>query len=77
MTATKIDKIRDTAVSLERIFTLEAMGRTRGFLALNVGFTVGAERILVPELKHENKKIFRTLKDTKERGKKVSHNCRS
>jgi 6-phosphofructokinase 1 len=40
MAATKIDKIRDTAVSLERIFILEAMGRTRGFLALNVGFTL-------------------------------------
>jgi 6-phosphofructokinase 1 len=46
------------------------MGRTRGFLALTVGFTVGAEMILVPEVKHENEKIFRTLKETKERGKK-------
>ncbi|MGA2524553.1 MAG: 6-phosphofructokinase, partial [Candidatus Bathyarchaeia archaeon] len=33
----EIDKIRDTAVSLERIFIVEVMGRTRGFLALNVG----------------------------------------
>jgi 6-phosphofructokinase 1 len=45
MAATEIDKIRDTAVSLERIFILEFMGRTRGFLALNVGSSVGAERI--------------------------------
>ena len=29
---TEIDKIRDTAVSLERIFIVEVMGRTRGFL---------------------------------------------
>jgi 6-phosphofructokinase 1 len=67
---TEIDKIRDTAVSLERIFIVEVMGRTRGFLALTVGFTVGAEMILIPEVKYENEKIFRTLKETKERGKK-------
>jgi 6-phosphofructokinase 1 len=67
---TEIDKIRDTAVSLERIFIVEVMGRTRGFLALTVGVTVGAEMILLPEVKQENEKIFRTFKETKERGKK-------
>ena len=65
-----IDKIRDTAVSLERIFIVEVMGRTRGFLALNVGVTVGAEMILVPEVKYENEKIFNTIKESKERGKR-------
>jgi 6-phosphofructokinase 1 len=67
---TEIDKIRDTAVSLERIFIVEVMGRTRGFLALTVGVTVGAEIILVPEVKFEKEKIFRTIKETKEKGKK-------
>jgi 6-phosphofructokinase 1 len=67
---TEVDKIRDTAVSLERIFIVEVMGRTRGFLALAVGVTVGAEMILVPEVKYENEKIFRTIRETKERGKK-------
>lgn len=66
----EIDKIRDTAVSLERIFIVEVMGRTRGFLALAVGVTVGAEIILIPEVKYENEKIFRTIKKTKERGKR-------
>jgi len=66
----QIDKIRDTAVSLERIFIVEVMGRTRGFLALTVGVTVGAEMILIPEVKYENEKIFRTIKKTKERGKR-------
>jgi 6-phosphofructokinase 1 len=65
-----IDKIRDTAVSLERIFIVEVMGRTRGFLALNVGVTVGAEMILVPEVKYENEKIFSTIKESKEKGKR-------
>ncbi|HUW49281.1 MAG TPA: 6-phosphofructokinase, partial [Patescibacteria group bacterium] len=67
---TEIDKIRDTAVSIERIFIVEVMGRTRGFLALTVGVAVGAEMILVPEVKYENEGIFRTIKETKERGKK-------
>ena len=31
---TEIDKIRDTAVSHERVFIVEVMGRERGFLAL-------------------------------------------
>ena len=44
-----IDKIRDTAVSHERIFIVEVMGRKRGFLALEVGITIGAEVILIPE----------------------------
>jgi len=48
----EIDKIRDTAISHERIFIVEVMGRTRGFLASTVGLTVGAEIILVPEVKY-------------------------
>jgi 6-phosphofructokinase 1 len=67
---TEIDKIRDTAASLERIFMVEVMGRTRGFLALTVGVTAGAEMILIPEVKYENEEIFRTVREMKERGKK-------
>ena len=66
----EIDKIRDTAVSLERIFIVEVMGRTRGFLALNVGLTVGAEMILIPEIKYENERIIKAIREAKERGKK-------
>src|SRR3990170_1965911 len=40
-----IDKIRDTAISHERIFIVEVMGRKRGFLALEVGIIVGAEGV--------------------------------
>jgi 6-phosphofructokinase 1 len=47
---TEIDKIRDTANSHDRIFVVEVMGRLRGFLALTIGLTVGAEVILVPEV---------------------------
>jgi len=45
----EIDKIHDTAVSQERIFMIEVMGRKREFLALEIGLTVGAEMIL-PEV---------------------------
>lgn len=65
-----IDKIRDTADSLERLFVVEVMGRTRGFIALSVGVAVGAEVILVPEIKQEHDKIFRTIKENRKKGKR-------
>jgi 6-phosphofructokinase 1 len=67
---TEIDKIRDTAISHERIFIVEVMGRTRGFLALTVGLTVGAEIILVPEVKIERERIVKRLEQNAEKGKK-------
>jgi len=66
----EIDKIRDTAISHERIFIVEVMGRTRGFLALTVGVTVGAEIILVPEVKYGKEEILRTIKENNAKGKK-------
>jgi 6-phosphofructokinase 1 len=66
----EIDKIRDTAVSHERIFIVEVMGRQRGFLASMVGLTVGAEIILVPEVKYDEEALFRTIKENAARGKR-------
>lgn len=66
----EIDKIRDTAISHERIFIVEVMGRTRGFLALTTGITVGAEIILVPEVKFGKEEIIRRLKESEAKGKK-------
>jgi len=66
----EIDKIRDTAISHERIFIVEVMGRTRGFLASTIGLTVGAETILVPEEKYEKEEIFRTIKENSAKGKR-------
>lgn len=45
-----IDKIRDTAFSLNRHFLVEVMGRAAGFLAVEVGLAGGAEFILIPEM---------------------------
>jgi len=66
----EIDKIRDTAVSQERVFIVEVMGRERGFLALEVGLTVGAEIILVPEVKYQNEKVYETVRENIAKGKK-------
>jgi 6-phosphofructokinase 1 len=66
----EIDKIRDTANSHDRIFIVEVMGRMRGFLALTIGLTVGAEVILVPEVEFSLKDIVRTLDTNKAKGKK-------
>jgi 6-phosphofructokinase 1 len=69
---TEIDKIRDTAISHERSFIVEVMGRDRGFLALMAGITSGAEIIIVPEIQYEEEKIFQTLKENSRKGKKSS-----
>ncbi|MBN1857030.1 MAG: 6-phosphofructokinase [Dehalococcoidia bacterium] len=46
-----IDRIRDTAEAHQRLFFVEVMGRTRGFIALDVGIACGAEDVLVPEVR--------------------------
>jgi len=66
----EIDKIRDTAISHERVFIVEVMGRARGFLAVAVGLTVGAEIILVPEVKVDIRKIVARLEENNAKGKR-------
>jgi 6-phosphofructokinase 1 len=45
-----LDKIRDTATSLERIFVMEVMGRNCGYIALQVALAGGCEEVLIPEM---------------------------
>ena len=66
-----IDKIRDTAISHERIFIVEVMGRKRGFLALEVGITVGAEIILIPEHECKTTQIIDVIKENTRKGKRA------
>ena len=66
-----IDQIRDTAISHERIFIVEVMGRKRGFLALEVGITVGAEVILIPENECEISEVVKVLRENSRKGKKA------
>ncbi len=66
-----IDKIRDTAISHERIFIVEVMGRKRGFLALEVGMCVGAEVILIPEKPLATEEVCTIMDDNARKGKRA------
>jgi 6-phosphofructokinase 1 len=65
-----IDRLRDTATSHDRIFVIEVMGRSRGFLALHVGIAGGAEVVLLPEIPWTMTEVVDTLKSGYRRGKK-------
>ena len=67
-----IDKIRDTAESLRRPFFIEVMGRSRGFIALEVGIAGGAEDILVPESETKIEQLCLHIRRSFKRGKKAS-----
>jgi 6-phosphofructokinase 1 len=67
-----IDKIRDTAESLQRSFFIEVMGKNRGFIALEVGVGGGAESVLIPETKTRIEEICRRIRQGIKRGKKSS-----
>lgn len=45
-----IDKIRDTALSHNRLFFIEVMGRDSGYIAINSGIAGGAVSIIIPEV---------------------------
>lgn len=44
-----IDRLRDTAAAMGRLFLVEVMGRDAGFIALHTAAASGAEAVLVPE----------------------------
>jgi 6-phosphofructokinase 1 len=44
-----VDKIKDSAVALQRCFVVEVMGRRCGYLALMGGLATGAERVYLHE----------------------------
>jgi len=67
-----IDKIRDTATSHDRLFFVEVMGRTSGFIALWTGLAGGAEDILIPEIPVNVDEICTRLEEGRRRGKTSS-----
>ncbi len=48
-----VDKLRDTASSHERLFFVEVMGNTAGYLALNGAIATGSEAAIIPEMETE------------------------
>ena len=67
-----IDKIRDTAISHDRLFFVEVMGRDAGHIALNSGIAIGAQEILIPESKIGLDELIFSLKKSKKAGKTSS-----
>jgi 6-phosphofructokinase 1 len=64
-----VDKIRDTATSLERIFVVEVMGRGCGYLATQVALAGGCEEVLVPERSFNMTLISEEIKAGNAQGK--------
>jgi len=67
-----IDKIRDTAISHNRLFFVEVMGRDAGHIALNTGIGAGAEEVLIPEENMGLERLLESLKRSEKSGKSSS-----
>ncbi len=67
-----VNKIRDTAVSNERVAVVEVMGRNSGHIALMAGLACGAEVILLPERPLNMDEVCHTLLRSQQRGKLYS-----
>ncbi len=64
-----IDKIRDTATSMKRIFVVEVMGRDSGFIAVNVALAGGAEEVLIPESSYDVGEMCQDIVEGNRKGK--------
>lgn len=56
-----IDKIRDTALSHNRLFFIEVMGRNAGHIAINCGISGGAVATIIPEESMTIEELFEKL----------------
>lgn len=64
-----IDRLRVTASAHGRVFLIEVMGRTCGYLALMAGIAGGAEAIVIPEAEDSPEHIAAAIQDAYQRGK--------
>lgn len=64
-----VDKIRDTASALNRLFFVEVMGAEAGHIALYSGIASGAEAIIMPEIKSDARDIRKMLETGNKRKK--------
>jgi 6-phosphofructokinase 1 len=65
-----IDRIRDTAMSHERLFFVEVMGHHTGFIALESGIAGGAEETIIPEITTRTEELWTRLEESFKQGKK-------
>lgn len=72
-TATEaIDKLHSTAESHERVFVLEVMGRTAGWIALESGMSATADVILIPEIPYDIEKVCEKVEARYESGRRFA-----
>jgi len=64
-----LDKIRDTATSLERIFVVEVMGRECGYIGLHTALAGGCEEVLLPEKDFDIDTMCGEIKEGNAKGK--------
>ncbi len=64
-----IDKVRDTAHSMERIFIIEVMGNKSGYIAVEVALGAGAEDVIIPERKFDYDRMVKNIKEGHKKGK--------
>jgi 6-phosphofructokinase 1 len=67
-----LNRIRDTAVSHNRAFVVEVMGRESGYIALMGGLAGGAEIVLIPEVPMTLKKLAKEIAASLKKGKRHS-----
>jgi 6-phosphofructokinase 1 len=67
-----IDKIRDTAISHNRLFFIEVMGRNSGYIAINCGIAGGAVATILPEESLTLEDLFAKLDEGGKTNKKSS-----
>ncbi|MGC4022863.1 MAG: 6-phosphofructokinase [Cyclobacteriaceae bacterium] len=67
-----IDKIRDTAISHNRLFFIEVMGRNSGYIAINCGIAGGAVATIIPEETMTMDELFAKLDEGGKTNKKSS-----
>lgn len=65
-----IDRIRDTAISHGRLFFVEVMGHSSGFIALESGIAGGAEYLVTDENRSDVDLLCRRLEEMFSRGKR-------
>lgn len=67
-----IDKIRDTALSHNRLFFIEVMGRNSGYIAINSGIAGGAIATIIPEESMTMEELFAKLDEGERSHRKSS-----
>ncbi len=65
-----IDKIMDTATTMENLFFIEVMGRHCGAIALMSAVAGGADAVLIPEIPTDFNKLINKLKKKINKGKR-------